>query len=570
MVKNINRIISKGILYKMIFPLLMGIIGTIVTIFIPFGLKLVVDGFIQKKSVSVVALFILAMLFLVRLFCQILSAYFFQKIGVSLVYDLRKILIDRFLYLKKRFFKTTNSAEIASILTNDTALVYALISQNIPQIISNLILLIGIGVVLVVFNFKLTLVLLCMIPLFLLLYIPLGKIISNNSKVMQETLADLNGFGYFISKFSNLIKVSLAENFEKDKGYRLNKRLNEVGVSQAKVFSIIAPIVASISLVGVVAVILIGLYDVSRGSMTVGSLVAYLTLVMQFIEPLSGIGAEFSQMNVALGGIERILQIIDLENSEIENSEFGLIDIPFDSLCFDDVGFHYKDSQFQLENLKFKITRGESLVIVGPSGSGKTTLLSLIPRLYDFTEGDILIDGTSIKDIKLSYLRQNIGFLEQDYSLITGTIKDNLLYGLDKSRISDENLEQALKKSSLDLMEKNASIKLDTFVGENGNLLSNGQRQRIALARILLLDPEMLILDEFTSALDAESEFNVLDSINELESKIILIVAHRLTTIRKADKIIFLENGEITGFGDHESLLKTHREYANYINKEFK
>ncbi|MGX7130836.1 ABC transporter ATP-binding protein, partial [Enterococcus wangshanyuanii] len=413
------------------------------------------------------------------------------------------------------------------------------------------------------------------IPVIMMIYFPLGKLLTKFSIETQNKLGVFTDFGSFISKENAFIKVNLTHELERKKGIDIIDSLRSISKKQAKIFAIITPIVSMLLIFSILSVIAYGLYLVNVGSLSLGSLVAYLTLFFQIINPISNLGKSFSEIKGIAGATFRIRNLLNIRDKE--QLDFGKNELKINSLKFTDVSFSYESTEIKaaktevLKNINFSALSGSLTAFVGPSGSGKTTIFSLIERMYTNYDGKILLNNLSLEDIPLSNSREKMGYVMQNYPVFQGTVKDNLLYGLG-SEISEEKILEISAVTNFKTVIDDLPQGLDTVLLENGNSLSEGQKQRLAITRCLLADFDLLLLDEVTSSLDAFSEKIIQETIDfyvKEKQKVVLVNAHRLSTIRKADQIIFLDKGIITGIGTHEDLIKTHGLYKEFIEMQF-
>ncbi|MFY9214051.1 MAG: ABC transporter ATP-binding protein [Tissierellaceae bacterium] len=316
-------------------------------------------------------------------------------------------------------------------------------------------------------------------------------------------------------------------------------------------------------------VISLGGYFVYVKIIDIGDLLAYTLYVNFFMQPIKRLTNITQQLQDGATGFERFLEIMNIEPDIVDKEDAAELVEPQGEIQFENVSFSYKNGEERvLSNINLTIEKGKTVAIVGPSGAGKSTLCHLIPRFYEIDDGRIMIDGTDIRDIRLKSLRANIGLVQQDVFLFTGTIKDNILYG--KPSASEEEVTEAAKKARIHDFIMTLPNGYDTYIGEKGVMLSGGQKQRISIARIFLKNPAILILDEATSALDNETEALVQESLNDLSrGRTSLIIAHRLSTVKNADEILVLTNEGIVERGKHQELLSQDGLYSQLYNSQF-
>jgi len=520
-------------------------------------------------------LYALIFLTIIQLTLQVLSDYILQCTAIKVVNSIRYNVIKKIIYLKSSFFDASLSGDITSILSNDTTSIYTLVSSTIPKIFISVFEVCLYSFVLVTISIKLTIVIVIMIPLVLIIYMPLGKFIEKNYSEMQKEIGHLNIFGSFITRNHQYIKINNTQKKELNNGKYILKNLENTGIMKAKLTAFVSPLLAALSLSSVIFTILIGFYLVSEKQLTTGGLVAYLTLFFQIIDPIASIGDCFTEYKGLLGTTERLKNL--LENTDTEDLYSG-IDMnisPIESIKFENVNFNYPARtqsdklSFGLNDIYFEAKKGENVALVGPSGAGKTTIFDLLEVFYDISSGSIFINGIHHVKYSIHSLRQNISYVSQSYPLINGSIYDNIVYGIEKE-ISDKDIFIAMKKANFDTVVSKMPDGLNTYIGEDGKLLSGGEKQRLALARAFLKSPSVVLLDEVTSSLDAENEAIVQESIENMkDNKIVFTIAHRLSTIKDSDRIIFLQEGCITGIGTHEELMQSHVLYKKFIQIQF-
>ncbi|EGP4910126.1 MULTISPECIES: ABC transporter ATP-binding protein [Enterococcus] len=549
---------------RLVYPIVLGIIGVVLAILVSIRFKDFIDYIAINSRINWQMLFLILSLVIGQFIFQVLSDYMLQILGTEVVYEIRGLLIKKILYLPKRVFDTKNSGDIASILVNDTSAIYHLVSTTIPSLFNSSIAIILITCVLFYLSIKLSITLLIVVPLIFLLFIPLGNKLAIISIKLQEQIGNLNVFGQYIVSENTFIKSYVAQSFEEKNGRNINKSIKDIGIYQAKIYAIITPLMSTIVIISVLSIISYGLYLISNKELTIGSFIAYISLFYQLVSPIGELGNAFAQIKGIKGATKRIEELLSIVN--IEDIYIGSRNLEFKKISFKNVTFSYDTKKTNLNKINLSVSKGETVAIVGPSGAGKTTIISLLERFYDIDSGEIFIDDESIQSISLDYLRSNIGYVSQKYPIVTGTIRDNLLYGLVNKNISDQHLYNISKFTNFYEVLDRLPDKLDSKVGEKGILLSEGEKQRLVLTRIFLIDPPILLLDEITSSIDSYSEKVVQESIEKINrDKLVIIVAHRLSTIQNADKIIFIENGNITGVGTHLELLENHELYTKFI-----
>lgn len=551
--------------WMLLLALGLSIIETITGLIIP----LLTRNFVDELSISAIklsAIAIIAIVFLIQAFSSGLSFYLMSYIGEGIVRKIRERLWKHVLHLPVPYFDRHQSGEIMSRITQDTSTVKDLVTQHFVTFISGLISVIGAIIVLLWLDWKMTLIMFLSVPLAIFVIMPLGNKMYKISLRMQDKMANFSGnLGRVLTNI-RLVKAYHAEEKEKQNGYDKINDLFRYGIKEAKILAILSPVIMFIIMLVLVILIGYGGVRVASGSLSSGTLVAIILYMFQIVFPFTQMASFFTAFQKALGATERIQQIFCING---EPSEGKLTEnIGNEDIHFKNVSFAYNSGNQVLHHIHLHIPKNKTTAIVGPSGSGKTTIFSLLERFYTPTEGTILFGDTNIQDIDLRSWRQKISYVAQDSPIMTGTIRENICYGLERDA-SDKEIWQAAKfANALEFIEK-LPDGFDTHVGEQGITLSGGQRQRIAIARAFIRNPEILLLDEATSHLDSSSELLVQEALEQLmQKRTTLVIAHRLSTVKNADQIVVLENGKITGIGTHEELFEKHELYQKLTEQQ--
>lgn len=476
--------------------------------------------------------------------------------GVSqrIVANLRQTLFGKLQKLPVAFFDTHTHGELMSRLVNDIDNVSNSISQSITQLMNGVIILIGSFIMMMYLSPLLTLASLITIPLVYLLTSTITKRTKVLFKDQQRQLGMLNGHIeevisglYVIKAFNHEEKV-----IEQFKG--INDELQKVGL-KAQIWSgFLMPLMNIIGNIGFVAVAIVGGILAVKSMITVGIIASFLTYSRQFVRPLNELANIYNVVLSGVAGAERVFEIFDKKNEPEDPAGAIPLQDPNGHVIFENVSFGYREDVPILKNISFEAAAGSRIALIGPTGAGKTTIVNLLTRFYDVTKGRILIDGRDIRTYTRDSLRSSFGIVLQDTYLFSGTIKDNIKYG--KPDASDEEVELAAKMANADGFISRLPQKYDTILDENGGNLSQGQRQLLAIARVMLAKPAFLILDEATSSIDTRTEHQIQAALaNVMAGRTSFIIAHRLNTIRDADTIMVIAAGEIVESGSHEELL---------------
>lgn len=507
-------------------------------------------------------------IFLIRGVFQVYQDYQIKSSALYIIEELRNLLYKKILRLPLEFFDKSQVGFLMSRIVNDVEL----IRKGIPIFVTMVKRIVTSGVLLgVAFfqSFKLTIAALIVFPLIVYPIYYINKKLRKFSSKRQTKVADISSILQEIFSSMMIIKSSATENKEIEKFNEENERLRKITL-KGEIYNILTTPAMELCLgIGMSFVLLYGGSLVIKGEMTPGDLFSFITAITLVFNPLTKIGNANIQLQESIVGAERVFSMLD--SPDIKEEHIGKIDIkePFENLKFENISFTYPSSvEPALKNINFNVKRGEKVAIVGPSGSGKSTIVKLITRFYTPNEGKILINGKEISDFTLESLRRYVSIITQGSTLFHTTIKENIKYGIDD--VDDEKIKKVAEIAFADTFIENLPLKYDTIVGERGSTLSEGQKQRIIIARALLKNPELLILDEATSALDMESEFLVRKALeNLLKDRTAIIIAHRLTTILNADKIIVIGNGEIVDQGTHEELINRCELYKKLYDLEF-
>jgi ATP-binding cassette subfamily B protein AbcA/BmrA len=502
---------------------------------------------------------ILVVAFLAQLGFGTLGGFLLRYVGESAVKTLRERLWAHLLKLPVTYFDAHKSGESSSRLVNDTSVIKDLVTQQFPNFITGAIQLIGAMIILFVMDWRMALLMFSAVPIIALIMLPIGR-------QLQAATADFNADASEKLADVRLIKASNGENFEKVTGGHFIERIFTLGVKDAKIEAVLQPIMMTAMLGLFVGILGYGAVRVQSGTLTSGSLVAFLIYLFNIIAPVTTFATFFSQVQKAMGSTERIQEILATEPEPADQT--AAVDVVGQTITVNQLSFGYTADQTILHNVNFTAKPNTVVAFAGPSGGGKSTIFALLERFYQPDAGTIKIGTQNIQAIDLANWRQQIGYVSQDSGVFAGTIRENLQYGLAKT-LTDAELWHGLELAYADQFVRDFTDQLDTQIGERGVKLSGGQKQRLAIARAFLRDPKILMLDEATASLDSQSEEKVQRALDQLMvGRTTLVIAHRLSTIVDADQIYFIENGAVTGHGTHSELMQQHALYAQYVNEQ--
>lgn len=550
--------------YRIFATIIVGIIKFGIPMLIPLLIKYAIDGVINNHALTTdekvhhltiaigIALFIFV---IVRPPIEFIRQYLAQWTSNKILYDIRKKLYNHLQALSARFYANNQVGQVISRVINDVEQTKDFILTGLMNIWLDCITIIIALSIMFFLDVKLTLAALFIFPFYILtVYVFFGRL-RKLTRERSQALAEVQGFlhervqGISVVK-SFAIEDNEAKNFDKKNTNFLTRALKH---TRWNAYSFAA--INTVTDIGPIIVIGVGAYLAISGSITVGTLAAFVGYLELLFGPLRRLVASFTTLTQSFASMDRVFQLID-EDYDIKNGVGAQpIEIKQGRIDIDHVSFQYNDNEAPiLKDINLSIEKGETVAFVGMSGGGKSTLINLIPRFYDVTSGQILIDGHNIKDFLAGSLRNQIGLVQQDNILFSDTVKENILLG--RPTATDEEVVEAAKMANAHDFIMNLPQGYDTEVGERGVKLSGGQKQRLSIARIFLNNPPILILDEATSALDLESESIIQEALDVLsKDRTTLIVAHRLSTITHADKIVVIENGHIVETGTYRELI---------------
>ncbi len=490
------------------------------------------------------------------------------KLSQKTVHRMRNDLFSKIVYLPIRFTDTHRHGDIMSRMTNDVENVSNTVSTSIASLFSAVITLIGTLIVMLSYSWKLTLVALISVPLTLGGTALMSKVMRKFFVRQQRILGGLNSHvEEMVTGYKTVVAYG-REKKSKEQFAALNRQYKHTAITANFLGNAMGPMMNMIGNIGYLLVAVAGGYFALKGDITIGVIQAFILYTKQFSRPINEIGNQYSMIINAIAGAERVFEIMDTtpENAEITH------DIDVDKvkgdISFKNVHFAYKKDEPVLCDFNLEVKAGEKIAIVGKTGSGKTTIVNLLTRFYDIDSGEILLDGENIKDISKATLRKSIGIVLQDTVLFSDTVEANVKYG--RRDATDTEVDHALESANADVFIERLPEGKNTMLTESGSNLSVGQRQLLSIARAVLLDPKILILDEATSSVDTRTEMQIQSAMQKLmEGRTSLIIAHRLSTIRDADRIIVLADGSIAECGNHEELLELKGEYYNLYMTQF-
>lgn len=501
--------------------------------------------------ISVIALII----FVARAVMQFIRSYAAHIAGWGVVSDARRMIYEHMQKLSLRFYEDKQTGQLMSRIINDTDLFERMIAHALPDVIVNGITLIGVIAILLSMNVNLTLLTLIPIPLIIFALIGYSKLVRPAFKTRQQSLGELNAVLNDSLSGIREVKAFAREEDELDKVDDKIQLVLHKNLRALKLMAIFNPIFDFAAGIGQLLVIFFGARMAIAGTLSIADLVAFFLYLDSFYTPVRSLGNSMEAVQESLAGFERIAEILTVTPEIASPAEPHIFLEPIKgNVRFENVHFSYKQDEEVLTAINLDIPAGSTVALIGPTGVGKTTLVSLIPRFYDVIEGKVSIDGVDVREIELDQLHQSVSMVLQDVFLFHGTIRENILFG--KPDATEKEMIRAAEIANASEFIDHMPNGYDTLIGERGVKLSGGQKQRLSIARAVLKDSPILILDEATSSVDTETELMIQQALERLiKGRTTIIIAHRLSTVRNADRIVALEGSKIVEAGNHEELL---------------
>ena len=542
------------------------------TLSIGQGIRMVIDtGFASGEADILVDSLVLFTIFVVVLTIgTFIRFYFVSWVGERISADIRHAVFNHLIHMHPSFFESNAPSEIQSRITTDTTLLQTVIGSSVSIALRNLLMFIGGMTLLLITNVKLSLIVLGSVPFVVLPIVLFGRRVRQLSRTSQDRLADV---GSYAGESLRHIKVVQSFNHQNVDVTAFGERVDQafqISLQRIRQRAILVAVVMLLVFGAVASMLWVGGQDVLSGAISAGELAAFIFYAFIVAGSVGAISEVLSDLQRAAGATERLLELLE-SPAQIADPQAPLV-LPKDKVEYelDGVSFCYpsRPNLMVLRGVSFRVAEGEMVAIVGPSGAGKTTIFDLIQRFYDPSAGAIRAAGVNIRDLALDELRSNIGYVPQDAVMFAGTLLENLIYA--RPQASEEDVQEALELAHAQAFVNALPAGLATKVGEGGVGLSGGQRQRLAIARALIAKPKLLLLDEATSALDAESEHQIRLSIDGLKGRMtILVIAHRLSTVRQANRILVMQEGQLIDSGTHEKLLQSSELYARFAQMQF-
>ncbi|WP_044747746.1 ABC transporter ATP-binding protein [Bacillus alveayuensis] len=569
-VKKLWQILSR---YKRLlsFVLLLVIISSILSLLGPYLIGRTIDEFIvtEKREGLAFRLMVIAAVYLLLSVTLYLQNYWMIHIAQKTVFLLRSKLFRHLHRLPIRFFDERQHGELMSRVTNDVENVSQTLNNSIIQIFSSILTLLGAVCVMLSLSPLLTAVTLTVVPV---MFAGMKWITSRTRRLFKEqqrNLGDLNGFIEETISGQKIIKMFSQEQKVMAEFREKNERLKQSGYWAQTISGFIPKLLNVLNNLSFALIAGVGGILALKGKISVGVIVIFVEYARQFIRPLNDLANQYNTLLSAVAGAERVFEILEMEVEETDKKQaIDVADVKGE-VAFQDVSFSYKKDGDTIRNINFYVKQGETVALVGPTGAGKTTIINLLSRFYDPDSGTILLDGKDITTIKRSSLRKHMGFVQQDPFLFETTIRENIRYG--RLHATDKEVEEAAKLANAHSFIMRLPNGYDTVLTQNGTALSQGQKQLLSIARAILADPSILILDEATSNIDTITELKIQEALERLmKNRATFVIAHRLNTVQNADQILVLNDGQIIEKGTHESLLQKKGFYYELFQSQWK
>ncbi len=524
-------------------------------------------AFIDFDYIGRIVILLLGLYLISSLFLYI-QGYVMARISQTITYNFRQEIVKKINRIPLKYFDSRSYGDVLSRVTNDVDLISSTLNQSMVQIITSVTMVIGILGMMLSISVYLTLIAIFTLPLTFLIARVIVKRSQKYFREQQASLGKINGHIEEMYGGHIIIKAFNREDIAINKFNNINEELYNSAWKSQFLSGLMMPIINFISNLGFVGVCIVGGYLAVKGRIKVGDIQAFIQYVRQFNQPIAQTANIANILQSTAAAAERVFEFLDVEEEVKDKKDYQTIKHLKGNISFNDVVFGYSNDKDVIKHFTVDIKAGERIAIVGPTGAGKTTIVNLLMRFYDIKEGSITIDGIDIRDMRRSDLRKMLGMVLQDTWLFNANIKDNIAYG--KVNASDKEIEEAAKLAHVDYFIGTLSQGYNTIINEDASNISSGQKQLLTIARAILANPAILILDEATSSVDTRTEVLIQKAMeNLMKGRTSFIIAHRLSTIRDADLILVMRDGQIVEYGNHQTLLNKKGFYSELYNSQF-
>lgn len=554
---------------SLIISVILVILSSILSLLGPYFIGVIIDHYILPKDVSgtIRMVWLLVGIYFATSIITWLQSYVMVDISLKTIKVLREDLFAKLQTLSLRFFDQHKHGELMSRFTNDLEQLNQALSQSVIQFVSSLLTIIGVTIAMFSLNWVLAIVSFLIIPVMLYVTKKIVSVSRKNFSQRQKDVGELNGFVEETISGGEVISLFNKEEDTFSRFNEVNERLRSSAIKADMFSGTLGPFNNFLSNIGLAIVIAVGALMAINGHTTIGIIASFVTYSRQFTRPINQLSTLLNSIQAALAGAERVFETMDEVPDLNDKRDAVQVNSLKGEVLFKNVDFQYDENKPILKDIHFSAKPGEMIAFIGPTGSGKTTIINLLMRFYDIQSGEILLDGRNLKDYKLRDLRKRIGIVLQDPYLFSGTIMENIRYG--RLDATEEEVIKAAKTASAHGFIKHLPKQYQTLITSGGQNISQGQKQLLSIARAILANPDMLILDEATSNIDTKTEIDIQRGIrNLIKGKTSFVIAHRLKTIEQADQIIVIQDGEVIESGNHNELLNQRGFYFELYSKQ--
>jgi len=544
----------------------------VISLILPIAVRRVVDGF-ETEAVELLDSYFAAALVIAALLAvgTGLRYYLVTRLGERVVADIRKAVFDRMISMSPAFYEKLMTGEVLSRITTDTNVILGVIGSSVSIAARNILILIGGLILLFVTSAKLAALVLLLVPAIVVPIVLMGRRLRVLSRENQDWIANSSGNASEVLLSVQAVQAYTHEGASRSRFGDVTERAFLSAKQRIQLRALMTVLIISLVFIGIVGVLWVGARDVRADVMSVGELVQFVIYAVMVAGGVGALSEIWGELQRAAGATERLVELLEADDTVKDPKAPVALPLPVKGqVAFDDVVFNYptRPDQAALDGVSFTVNPGETVALVGPSGAGKSTIIQLLLRFYDPQNGSVTIDGLDLKSLERAAFRSHIALVPQEPVIFATTARENIRFG--RPTATDAEIEEAAKAAAAHAFLTTLPNGYDTEVGERGVMLSGGQKQRIAIARAILRDAPILLLDEATSALDAESERAVQDAFERLSAdRTTLVVAHRLATVKKADRILVFDNGRVIANGTHDSLVSEDGLYARLARLQF-